>query len=67
MSVKSDYYYTRISVPIGKLTQILNWCEVSIGDRYRFMEDPDSSSSYDSWVFMFDHESDLLMFVLAWK
>lgn len=67
MSLDHKPYTVRLSIPIGQLKSVLEWCEVCIDDRYKFMEDPLESSFYDDWVFMFDHEQDMTLFVLRWK
>ncbi len=56
-----------VSVPIGDLEEILDWCETTIGNRYKFLEDHTSSDWYNAWTFIFDNEQDMLLFVLRWK
>ncbi len=55
-----------INIPVGELKKVLDWCETCIGSRYRFAEDH-NSTFYDSWVFMFEHEEDMMLFALRWK
>lgn len=73
-SLKTDHYcqhWVRLAITIGELKSVLDWCETSLNNRYKFMEDHeydhDSVGQYYDWVFMFDSEEDMLMFVLTWK
>lgn len=54
-----------INLPFGELQPILNWCEKNCVGNYQYMEDP-NGDMYNSWIFFFDSERDLVAFML-WK
>ena len=43
-------YKMNLSMPYGKLKDMVSWCDRNCSGDYRYMEDPDGEM-YNSWVF----------------
>ena len=56
-------YKMNLSMPYGKLKDMVSWCDRNCSGDYRYMEDPDGEI-YNSWVFFFELERDYVAFTL---
>jgi hypothetical protein len=58
-------FKSKISIPFGKLKDVISWVDKNCVGEVKYMEDPDDQ--YNSWIFFFEQEKDFVAFTLWLK